>query len=67
MGGIDGMSEITYECKENDNAIRISDKCGDVELLIGCPSAPSYGWNVIGINDLREALKLAGYSIVPLE
>ena len=60
--------EQRYECAENDNCIRIIMKDeGTVqeidEILFGSTWAPSAGWLVIGLEDLRMALEKVGYKI----
>ena len=59
--------KIKYKCKENDNRIRIY---GDIdgnseidEIHIGS-SLKKEGFIVIGLKDLKAALREAGYDIV---
>jgi hypothetical protein len=55
---------IEYDCKENDNTIMIEMIDGTIdELLVGCRYIADHGWSVIGVKDLTDALKMAGYSI----
>jgi len=61
-----GDNICVYYCKENDNVIRVkTGECGSIdEIQVGCADAPSYGHSVVGFNDLRSALSIAGYKIV---
>lgn len=61
------MSYVEYDCEENDNTIRIyfdDDNTTMIdEIWIGCSWLPEDGWSIIGIEDLRTALGMAGYEI----
>lgn len=49
------MRPVIYKCKENDAVIKLYFKDGDIdELLIGYDGGTS--WNVIGYNDLKNAV-----------
>lgn len=54
-----GERTIVYNCKENDNTVKIN-LCDDKleEILVGCRFVPSDGWSVIGGKDLTEVLRL---------
>ena len=61
-----GLTEVEYDCEQNDNTIRIQtdyEPDGEwiEEISIGKKDDPSGGWTIIGAEDLITALAKAGY------
>jgi len=52
-----GLDALRYDCKENDNRIYVD--LDENELLIG--DELESAWLVIGIEDMKNCLRLAGY------
>ena len=53
-----------WSCLENENLLRMTLIDGKLdEIAVGNVDAPSYGFSVIGMDDLTEALKRCGYRI----
>lgn len=55
----------TYQCTENDNRIRISrvsEQPDDLEIMVGT-CLESDGFVVIGLKDLKNALREAGETL----
>ena len=51
------LDALRYDCKENDNRIYVD--LAEDELLIG--DELEREWLVIGIEDMKNCLRLAGY------
>lgn len=58
--------KIVYECEDNDNLIELVSMEDDVTLLDELRFSDCVGdsWLIIGVDDIRKALKLMNYKLV---
>lgn len=61
-----GEKSFLFECKENDNNIRVGLVDGELDEF-WFSNAIKDSWLVFGVKDLKEALSLCGYTITSVK